>query len=380
MTSRERVRLALNHEQPDRVPLDFGGIVTSFTYGAYRRLVEHLRIPNPQAKIGGFKVMVDTDEEILRLLEADFRNIYFSPAGDKWKTTVLPDGTMIDYWGIQYCDVGDYYEMKKFPLKNATLQDLERFPWPDFSDKDAYRGLRERAEYLHNHTPFALVGTAAVNILERAQWLRGIEEFLVDLAINQEFAVALMDKMMELLKQFLDHYLAEIGDYIDVMCLGDDLASQNQLMMSPELYRKLIKPRHAEAYSYIKKKTKAKIFHHTCGAVAPLIGDFIEIGLDILNPIQPRARGMEKEKLKSQFGTNLCFWGGIDIQHTLPRGTPQEIREEVREAIRVLGQDGGYVLGPAHNVQSDVAPENLLLMVSTAVEGSRHRGTFPRGR
>ena len=368
MTSRERVRLALSHEQPDRVPVDFGGIVTSFTYGAYNRFIEHFRIRDPQARIGGFKVMVDTDEEILRLLGADFRNIYFSPTGDKWKTNLLADGTMVDFWGIRYCDVGDYFEMRQHPLKNATLQDLECFPWPDFSDPAAYRGLREKAEQLHRNTPYALVGTAAVNILERAQWLRGIEEFLVDLLVNQEFAVALMDKMMQLLKQFLDNYLEAVGDYIEVMCMGDDLATQNRLVMSPELYRKLIKPRHAEAYAYIKKKTKAKIFHHSCGAVYPLIGDFIEIGLDILNPVQPRAAGMDRARLKKQFGKDLCFWGGIDIQHTLPHGTPQEIRDEVREAVRVLGKNGGYVLGPAHNVQSDVHPQNLLLLAQTAVE------------
>ena len=164
--------------------------------------------------------------------------------------------------------------------------------------------------------------------------------------------------------------LAAIGDYIDVMCMGDDLASQGGLIMSPELYRRLIKPRHAEAYAYIKKRTKARIFHHTCGAVYPLIGDLVDIGLDILNPIQPRARGMEQERLKREFGSRLCFWGGIDIQHTLPMGTPEQIRAEVQEAVRVLGRGGGYVLGPAHNVQSDVDPRNLVLMAETAA-GSR---------
>jgi uroporphyrinogen decarboxylase len=366
MTSRERVQCALNHEQPDRVPIDFGGIVTSFTYGAYNRFVRHFRIREPKARIGGFKVMVDTDEEILEMLRADFRNIYFSPSGPRWQTTFHDDGTMTDVWGIRSCDVGDYYEMREFPLKDATADDIETYPWPDFTDAGAYEGLREKAERLHRETSYSLVGTSAVNILERSQWLRGIGEFFVDMMINEEFAVALMDKMMELLKQFLDRYLDAVGPYIDVFCMGDDLASQGELLMSPSLYRRLIKPRHAEAYAYIKERTRAKIFHHSCGAVYPLIGDMLEIGLDILNPVQPRAKGMDKEKLKREFGDRLCFWGGVDIQHTLPRGTPDEIRAEVLATIRTLGRGGGLVLGPAHNVQSDVDPGNLLLMVEAA--------------
>jgi uroporphyrinogen decarboxylase len=366
MTSRERVRYALNHEQPDRVPIDFGGIVTSFTYGAYNRFVDRFRIVHPKAQIGGFKVMVDTDEEILEMLQVDFRNVFFSPTGASWSTRVGEDGTIVDCWGIRYCDIGDYYEMREFPLRNATVDDLEKYPWPDFSDPCAYTGLREKAQQLSEHTPYALVGTSAVNILERSQWMRGMGDFMMDMLVNEEFAVALMDKMMELLKQFLDHYLSAVGDFIDVFCMGDDLASQNGLLMSPELYRKIVKPRHAEAYAYIRERTKAKIFHHTCGAVYPLIGDLIDIGLDILNPVQTRAKGMEKERLKREFGDRLCFWGGVDIQHTLPRGTPSEIRKEVLETVQILGKNGGLVLGPSHNVQSDVDPDNLLLMVQAA--------------
>jgi uroporphyrinogen decarboxylase len=374
MTSRERVRCALAHERPDRVPVDIGGIVTSFTYGSYNRFVKHFGIRNPKASIGGFKVMVNTDEEMLEMLGADFRNIWFAPVGPKWQTRVNPDGSTTDIWGIRYIDVGDYYEMREHPLKDATVDDLQRFPWPDFTDPQAYEGLREKAEYMHRHSPYALVGTSAVNILERSQWMRGISEFLVDMMVNEEFAVALLDKMLELFKQFADRYLAAIGPYIDVMCMGDDLASQGELLMSPALYRKLVKPRHAEAYAYIKARTKAKIFHHTCGAVYPLIGDMIETGLDILNPVQPRAKGMDRARLKKEFGDRLCFWGGVDIQHVLPRGSAEEVRAEVREAIRTLGRNGGYVLGPAHNVQSDVPPDNLLLMVKAAAEESAQGG------
>ncbi len=374
MTSRERVRCALAHERPDRVPVDIGGIVTAFTYGSYNRFVKHFGIANPKASIGGFKVMVNTDEEILEMLGADFRNIWFAPTGPQWQTKVNPDGSTTDIWGIRYIDVGDYYEMREHPLKDATVADLEKFPWPDFTDPQAYEGLREKAEFMHRNSPYALAGTSAVNILERSQWMRGISEFLVDMMVNEEFAVALLDRMLELFKQFADRYLAAVGPYIDVMCMGDDLASQGELLMSPELYRKLVKPRHAEAYAYIKARTKAKIFHHTCGAVYPLIGDMIDTGLDILNPVQPRAKGMDRARLKKEFGDRLCFWGGIDIQQVLPRGSAADIRAEVREAVRTLGRNGGYVLGPAHNVQSDVPPENLLLMVKAAAEESAHGG------
>ncbi len=373
MTSRERVQCALHHEQPDRVPIDFGGIVTSFTYGAYNRFVRHFGIREPKARIGGFKVMVDTDEEILSLLQADFRNIFFSPGGPRWQTTVHPDGTMTDVWGIRYCDVGDYYEMREFPLKDATVDDIETYRWPDFTDAGAYAGLRERAERLHRETSYSLVGTAAVNILERSQWLRGIGEFLVDMMVNEEFAVRLMDKMMELLKQFLDRYLEAVGPYIDVFCMGDDLASQGELLMSPELYRKFFKAPYKRVFDAVRKAVPgAKIWLHTCGSVRELIPDLIEAGVDVLNSLQPKAAGMDSAELKREFGGELVFHGGLDLQGGIT-GSVQEAVEEARRRIDAFAKGGGYIFAPSNHFMQDVPLENFYTVYRTAREYGVYR-------
>lgn len=371
MTSRERVQCALNHEVPDRVPIEIGGVATSFTYGSYNIITKHLGIKQPEAKIGIFKVMENIDEEILRAFQTDFRYVLFSPEGEKWENKQIDEKTFADFWGITFTDVGDYYEMIKNPMKAFTVYDLESYNWPDFSDKDAYRGLYKKAKSLYENKEYAIVGNCAINLLERSQWLRGIDTFLIDLMINEEFANAMLDKMLFLAKQYIDNYLEAVGNYIDILCMGDDLGTQNALMMSPEVYRKMIKPRYAELCQYIKKKTKAKIWHHSCGAIYPLIGDLIEAGVDIINPVQPKAAGMDREKLKNEFGDRICFWGGIDIQYILPRGTRDEIIQEVTHAVKTLGKNGGYVLGPAHNIQSDVKPENIELMVSTAINASK---------
>jgi uroporphyrinogen decarboxylase len=367
MNSRDRVRCSLNHEQPDRVPIEFGGAVTSFTYGSYNRMIKHFGIEDSKAKVGAFKVMENVDEEILEKLQSDFRFVFFSPEGEEWKNKVIDDKHFYDFWGIKFGDVGDYYEMIENPMRNFSVYDLETYTWPDFSKKENYKGLREKAESLYKNTNYSLVGNCAINLLERSEWLRGLDQFLVDLMVDEEFATALLDKLLQSAKDYLDNYLDEVGDFIDVICLGDDLATQDRLFMSPAVYRKLIKPRYSELCSYTKKKTKAKIFHHSCGAVYPFINDLIECGVDILNPVQPRAAGMDRERLKREFGNRISFWGGIDIQYVLPKGSKEEIIREVEYAVKTLGKDGGFIMGPAHNVQSDVNPENLLLMVDTAI-------------
>lgn len=371
MKSRERVRCVLDHQQPDRVPIELGGACTSFTYGSYNRMKKYFDLKYPKAKIGGFKVMEDIDDEVLEAFQTDFRFVLFAPEGEEWKNRPIDEKSFADYWGIQFYDVGDYYEMVQHPMRDFDVYDLEAYKWPDFGNKIAYTGLQEKAKKLYENTDYSLVGNCAINLLERAQWLRGIDTFLMDMLVEEEFANALLDKLLVLGKQYIDNYLEEVGDYIDVIYLGDDLGTQNGLIMSPELYRKMLKPRYSELCDYIKKKTKAKIYHHSCGSVFPLIGDLIDAGVDILNPIQPRAVGMDRAKIKKTFGDKLIFWGGIDIQYTLPRGTKEEIIKEVTTALETLGRDGGYVLGPAHNVQSDVSPENLMLMVDTGIEVSK---------
>jgi uroporphyrinogen decarboxylase len=341
--------------------MDLGGGVSTLTYGAYARLVRHLGIGNPRGRIGEFKVMVEIDEQILESLDVDFRSIFLNPR-EGWTPPQYPDGTFADEWGIRYRDVGDYTEMVFQPLAAASPRDLEEFPWPDLKDKSRVRGLRQKAVEHHGRGYAIALGSVGGRVFEQAQWLRGMGLFLEDLAVNTDFAEALMDILVRIQKDFFDNVLEEIGDMLDVVCMGDDLATQRGLLISPDMYRRLIKPRQAEVNAHVKNRTKAKIMHHSCGAVAPFIGDLIDIGVDILNPVQPLASGMDREKLKREFGRNICFWGGVDEQKVLPFGSPRDVEREVDAAVESLGRDGGYVLSAAHNIQPDVSPQNILAM------------------
>ena len=367
MTPHERVQCALNHEKPDRTPMDLGGGVSTLTYGAYARLVRHLGIGNPQGRVGEFKVMVEIDEPVLESLGVDFRSVFLNPR-DGWQPKNFPDGTFDDEWGIRFRDIGDYTEIVGHPLAGATLEDLSSFSWPDLTDKSRVKGLRQKAVAWHERGYALALGSVGGRVFEQAQWLRGMSRFLEDLVLNADFAEALMDRLVVLQKDFFDNVLGEVGDVLEVVCLGDDLATQRGLLISPDMYRRLIKPRQAEVCSRIKARTKAKIMHHSCGAVRPFIGDLIEIGVDILNPVQPLASGMDRAELKKEFGRRVCFWGGVDEQKTLPFGSPGDVRREVHEAIESLGPDGGYVLSPAHNIQPDVSPQNILAMYEACRE------------
>lgn len=368
MTSRERARLTLNHKQPDRPPIEIGGSVTSLTYKAYNEYMKYFNIESNDAKIGGFKVMKDVDEELIKIFHSDFRCINFNPTSEQWHSKKLTDNTFVNAWGITFRDVGEYTEMIDQPLKNADISDLDKFPWPDFSKKEDYAGLREHAKWMHENTEYCLIGRNGVNVLENAQWVRGLSEFLMDMYTDEAFTHKLLDITLELELEYLEHYLDEVGEYIDIFCYGDDLAMQSAPFFSVEKYREFLKPRHKQVYEMVKKKSNAKIFHHTCGAVYPLIGEMIDIGLDILNPVQTSAEGMDIVKLKQEFGKDLVFWGAVDEQYLLPFGSKQEIRDAVKRNIEILGKDGGYVVAPAHNVQSDVPPENLLEMVNAVLD------------
>ena len=347
--------------------MDLGGGVSTLTYGAYVPLARHLGLREPRGKIGEFKVMVEIDEEILEYLDVDFRSIFLN-ARDGWTPVIHPDGTFSDEWGIRFRDVGNYTEMIEQPLAQGTLAALETFPWPDLRDTSRVRGIRQKALGFHERGYAIALGSVGGRIFEQAQWLRGMANFMEDLLVNVEFAEALMDRLVAIQKDFFDTVLAEIGDLLEVICMGDDLATQRGLMLSPDTYRRLVKPRQAEVYRHVKQRCRAKIMHHSCGAVVPFVDDLVEIGVDILNPVQPLAEGMDREGLKKRFGKNLCFWGGVDEQKVLPFGGVADVKREVQQAVDSLGRGGGYVLSAAHNVQPDVPPENIVAMFAACRE------------
>jgi uroporphyrinogen decarboxylase len=255
-----------------------------------------------------------------------------------------------------------------------TLDDIEQFLWPDPDDPGRIRGLREHTEYLHNKTDYAVVLSLGATVLHTSQYMRGFEGWFLDMALRQDFMGALMDKIVDVHVRTIRNIFHEIdGDMVDIAYIADDIAGDRGLMFSPESYRTILKPRTKKIIDQIKEFTDAKIMYHTCGAVHNLINDLIEIGVDILNPVQTSATGMDTKRLKNDFGDKISFWGGIDTRRVLPRGTVEEVREEVKNVIRNLAPGGGYVLNFVHNAQPDVKPENICAMF----EAGKKYGKYP---
>ena len=242
-----------------------------------------------------------------------------------------------------------------------------RYVWPDPTDPGITRGLREQAVRLRK-SGYAVMYNARFNIVHTAQYLRGFEDWYLDLGQNHELFRGLMQAITEVLVELNHRTLAEVGDLIDIVAFGDDVGLQDRPVCSLPMYRQLIRPAHERVVETIHAHTRAKILYHTCGSVYRYIEDFISIGIDALNPIQVRAKNMEPERLKREFGGRIVFWGGIDSQHVLPHGSPQDVADEVRRIFGILGTGGGYVLAAVHNIQPDVPPENILAMFAAGRE------------
>lgn len=366
MTPRERVLHAINREQPDRVPLDLGGNVSTFTVDAYRKMLDYLSIDYADVPYTDFFTVFDIDERVMERFHIDIRRVWLNPPSD-YEFKIGEDGTWHDEWRIKRTRVRGYAEIAENPLRGASMDELKNYPFPDPDDPSRTRGLKERVEELHHNTDYAISAAYPFGgILELACWLRGMDAFLMDLALRSDFAFALLDRIADIMLRLYDRYLDIAGPYAQIVEIADDYGMQTGLLISPEMYRKSLAPYHRKVINLIRGKTEAKIFHHSCGSVFALMADLRASGVDILNPIQPMARDMEPEKLKRAFGDRLVFHGGIDVQELLPFGTPEQVRDETIRRARILGAGGGYILAPAHNIQDDVPPENIATMYDTA--------------
>ena len=243
------------------------------------------------------------------------------------------------------------------------LEDFKAFNFPDPVDGHRFENLRRDAEAAVERGKAVALAGLCPGILEVVAWTRGFEQFYVDLALNPDIVAYMLDRLVEFKCAFWRRALGEIGHLVDVVIEADDLGGQNSLLFSPDTYRKIVKPRHKELFSFVKEQAPVKVFFHSCGAIRPLIGDLIDAGIDILNPIQISSPGMNPKALKAEFGRDLVFWGGgVDTQVVLGTGTPEEVKADARRNIEALAPGGGFVFAAVHDIQANVPSENIMAM------------------
>jgi uroporphyrinogen decarboxylase len=385
---------ALEHWQPDRVPVDLGSsIVTGINAMGYARLKRHLGLTGKVRVTNVILLLAEVEEEIRARWGVDVLPVprYFAapgaPRSGRWREQPLPDGTPALfpegfsplvrsdgtwelYEGGKLANVlapgSGSFVPARFPLAGAGLEELEAWQPLRITDQEL-EFLQRTARRLYEDTDKALFGWFNGSIFEQPQFLCGWDEFLVRLAADPTFADRLLAKLTGAAVEDLRLYLDAVGKYIQVVGFGDDFGFQGGLQIAPELFRARIKPHLARIYGTAPALSPARVFLHSCGSVVELIEDFIEIGVDILNPVQTSAAGMQPERLKREFGRRICFWGGgADAQRVLPLGTPEEVRRDVRRRLEVFGEGGGFVFAPIHNIQADVPPENVVAMYEEA--------------
>ena len=377
MTGRERVLATLAHEEADRLPIVIGGTnATGIKMKAYRALASRLGEEPGDRYIYDWPELGTAlpTERILERLDSDTRAVLDRFPAFVYERALArqPHADFIDDWGggAKEIDPGNWYP-GIHPLAQATsIADIEAYPWPDMDDPTRVANVKAEVQGLAAQGRHATLGCPWLLFpFERAQAMRGLDNFLADMAGEPEFASALLWKIEGLCKTLMGHFLDEAGDDLDIIKIGDDLGMQENLLISPATYREILKPVHADFMQFIRSRTKARIFFHTDGDVYDLVPDLIELGVDILNPIQSGAGRMsDLVRLKREFGKHLVFCGAIDTQRILPFGSPSEVRAEVRRVIEALAPGGGYMLAAVHTIMNEVPPENILAMVDAAKE------------
>jgi len=393
MTSRERVVAALRHQEPDRIPLDIGGTESSgFTAIAYNRLRAHLGLPQGRTQIFDvYQQVVKIEDDVREALGIDTVPLIIEPR--RWKPFTLPDESpceIPELWcpepqggGLGVRDEaghiiarmpegGLYFEPVYAPLADVAdpsqLDDhaatIEAFDWPSYAD-ESLDDIAARAKHLFETTDYAIVGNLLVHLLAAGQLLRGYEQFMMDLLVNQPLAHTLLERLTDAYIRRADRYLDAVGDCLQVVLVNDDLGTQAGPMLSPDCYREMIFPYQKRLFGHIKgRRPDLFLLFHSCGSVYRFIPSLIEAGVDALNPVQVSAAEMDTATLKREFGRDLTFWGGgCDTQHVLNSGDPQAIAAEVTRRVADLSPGGGFVFTQVHNIQPDVAPANVVGMV-----------------
>ena len=359
MSHKERLLTAINHEEPDRVPL-----CAWYTPEAEKSLLRHLGASSDQTETyqaaGG---------PLPILMDHDFLISWVGPCTSYYAD---PNQEYTDEWGIGWRWVknaagGSYTEMVRHPL--ADLVDPSAYTLPDFSRADRYDGVQKLIAAYGKE--YGIMGGAACTLFELAWYLRGLPRLLMDLVSEQDFVNAFLDDLVRWI-DVAGSRMVELG--VDIIWIGDDFGTQDRMLISPQLFREFFKPRYAKLFEKWKAiNPQVKIAFHSDGQIEPILPDLVEIGLDILNPVQPKS--MDPARLKRDFGKHLTFWGTVDIQEVLPFGTPADVVDEVKLRLRTVGKGGGFIIAPAHNIQPEVPLENILAFY----EAARKFGRYPLG-
>ena len=372
MSSKQRLKTALEHKEPDMIPIDFGGAHTSLHDYAHRALKKYYKLDGPEAPIQEIlQQIVFPDERILDLFGADVKGVY-PRAASNWKLKIDPvKDEWTDEWGTVYVRPkgGFFYDIKKHVMADFTIEDLKKYEFPDPYDVSRKKNLRQEIQKIREGTDKAVIIFNYTWGLWESLWLfRGFEQAYIDIVAEKKFVAYFWDKLLWWMKAFWENLLEDIGDEIDVLQLGDDLGTQRGPVFNPIMYKEMLKPLHKDLISFIKERTNAKIYFHSCGDISWAIDDFIECGIDIINPVQVGADNMESKVLKKNFGDRISFWGGGCDTKVLLSGSAEDVREEVKRRINDFAPRGGFIFASIHNIQANTPPENIAAMYETAVE------------
>jgi uroporphyrinogen decarboxylase len=371
MTSRERVLAALSHAQPDRVPLDLGGTRNSTMVAeGYERLRRHFGVRGEPTMVERMMRVVEIDEGVLARLQIDTRSVF--PGGaTRGLAADLGPRRYRDMWGVERVqpEGSYYYDLAGSPLAgDIDVQAILGYPWPDPDDPGFTAGLSDRVRWIKTHTSAASVLALPPAFVHISQYLRGFEDWFCDFVVEPKRLEVLFDAILDVTMAIAKRQLHAVGREVDVVLTSDDLGSQNAFLVSRDHYLRYIRPRQQRFFRQIKDLTPAKVVFHSCGAVASIIDDLIEMGVDGLNPVQPQAAGMHPADLKKQYRGRIAFWGGTDSQNVVPRGSVADVKRMVERLIEDMGEGGGYVFSNCHNIQPDVPLANVLAMFEHARE------------
>jgi len=363
----ERVLKTLNYKQVDRVPIDFGAGVSGMHYEFLKKLLKFMGFNYSTVEIAHrWTGTAKVPEFLLKHFEVDFRHVGLNPPTLS-EVQYISEDVFIDEFGIVFKRCGHYYDMieEKKPLYHAkSVADVEKYKPPRPVD-ERFRDLRKQARKYYEEGYAVVLDSFSGGIWELAQWLHGISNAMKNLILNPELMEAILDLTLEIHKTFWERMLQEAGDYVHIVLYTDDYGVQTGPQIPPRLWEKFIFPRLRDLISFIKSNAKVRVMLHSCGGIRPLIDGIIRAGVDILNPIQPRAKGMNRKELSKEYGGKIIFHGGLDVQEILPKASPEIIEKEVKDIINTFKR--GYIFAPAHCVQPDVPPQNILMALRTAL-------------